>query len=128
MAIRGRFVFGAEISEFSGLKLGTSPLLGSRKQRISDKRNSCYDCVYFLLTILRGNWMKQIDWILDVLVDLKSFASANDLGALAEQLDDTMLIAAAEIASLNEKATVGTYAEQTGSGPNPGGPGSHRSA
>ena len=46
----------------------------------------------------------QNDWILDVLADLKSFASANGLGALAEQLDDTTLIAAAEIASLREEA------------------------
>lgn len=72
--------------------------------------------------------MAQNDWILDVLVDLKTFAGANGFGALAEQLDDTMLVAAAEIASLNERAIAETYAEQTGSGPNPKGPGSHRSA
>ncbi|MCB1339757.1 MAG: hypothetical protein KDK24_01565 [Pseudooceanicola sp.] len=41
----------------------------------------------------------QCDWILDVLADLKSFAKANGLVALAEQLDDTTLVAAAEIAS-----------------------------
>lgn len=41
----------------------------------------------------------QCDWILDVLADLKSFAVANDLSALAEQLEDTTLVAAAEIAS-----------------------------
>ena len=51
--------------------------------------------------------MAQHDWILDVLVDLKSFATANDLGALAEQLDDTMLIAVAEIASMEEGARAG---------------------
>ncbi len=39
------------------------------------------------------------DWILDVLADLRSFALANDLAALAEQLDDTTLVAANEIAS-----------------------------
>ena len=38
-------------------------------------------------------------WILDVLADLKSFAIRNDLAALAEQLDDTTLIAATELAS-----------------------------
>ena len=38
-------------------------------------------------------------WILDVLADLKSFALRNDLSALAEQLDDTTLVAATEIAS-----------------------------
>lgn len=41
----------------------------------------------------------QNEWILDVLADLKTFASANGLPALAEQLDDTTLVAAAEIAS-----------------------------
>lgn len=37
-------------------------------------------------------------WILDVLNDLRTFAKANGLQALAEQLDDTTLIAAADIA------------------------------
>ncbi len=48
--------------------------------------------------------MTHNDWILDVLADLKSFATANGLGALAEQLDDTTLIAAAEISSRKEEA------------------------
>ena len=47
----------------------------------------------------------QYDWILDVLSDLKNFARANDLSSLAEQLDDTALIAAAEIASRNGDGT-----------------------
>ena len=45
-----------------------------------------------------------INWILDVLADLKSFAVRNELGALAEQLDDTTLVAAAEIANLEGNA------------------------
>eukprot|EP00326_Haptolina_ericina_P031530 CAMPEP_0181247610 /NCGR_PEP_ID=MMETSP1096-20121128/44707_1 /TAXON_ID=156174 ORGANISM="Chrysochromulina ericina, Strain CCMP281" /NCGR_SAMPLE_ID=MMETSP1096 /ASSEMBLY_ACC=CAM_ASM_000453 /LENGTH=39 /DNA_ID= /DNA_START= /DNA_END= /DNA_ORIENTATION= len=36
------------------------------------------------------------DWILDVLTDLKTFATANDLPVLAEQLDDTAIVALAE--------------------------------
>lgn len=40
------------------------------------------------------------DWILDVLCDLKSFAKSNGLPSLAEQLDDTSLVAAAEIAQV----------------------------
>lgn len=40
----------------------------------------------------------QYQWILDVLSDLKVFAQANGLASLAEQLDDTSLVAAAEIA------------------------------
>ena len=42
-------------------------------------------------------------WILDVLADLKTFARANELVALAEQLDDTSIVAMAEIAALREK-------------------------
>lgn len=40
----------------------------------------------------------QYTWILDVLTDLRTFAQANGLPGLAEQLDDTSLVAAAEIA------------------------------
>ncbi|MEM6888363.1 MAG: hypothetical protein AAF636_09535 [Pseudomonadota bacterium] len=43
------------------------------------------------------------DWILDVLTDLKSFATANDLPVLAEQLDDTAIVALAEIAALHDR-------------------------
>ncbi|UWQ92206.1 hypothetical protein QEZ52_05345 [Aliisedimentitalea scapharcae] len=71
--------------------------------------------------------MANNDWILDVLVDLKSFASANGLGVLAEQLDDTMLIAAAEIASVRDGA-VNSYGEQSPLGSHIGRNGSHRSA
>ena len=44
----------------------------------------------------------QNEWILDVLADLKAFAQKNRLNVLAEQLDDTSLIAAAELASNRE--------------------------
>lgn len=37
------------------------------------------------------------EWIIDVLIDLRKFAGKNNLGRLAEQLDDTIHIAAAEI-------------------------------
>jgi hypothetical protein len=43
------------------------------------------------------------DWILDVLADLKAFALSSNLPALAEQLDDTALMALAEIAALEER-------------------------
>ena len=39
------------------------------------------------------------DWILDVIGDLQAFARTNGLPGLAEQLDDTALIAMAELAS-----------------------------
>ena len=56
--------------------------------------------------------MKHNDWILDVLADLKSFADANGLPALAEQLDDTTLIAASEIAAKAQEAINRTNGEQ----------------
>ncbi len=49
----------------------------------------------------------QYEWILDVLTDLKSFAKGNGLRALAEQLDDTSLVAAAEIAQVAEDTAGG---------------------
>ncbi len=38
-------------------------------------------------------------WIIDVLADLKSFAQANDLVLLADQLEQTANVATAEISS-----------------------------
>ena len=58
------------------------------------------------------------DWILDVLSDLKTFARDNEMPALAEQLDDTAIVAMSEIAAMRDRqnafradgeATVGTY-------------------
>ncbi len=72
--------------------------------------------------------MAQNDWILDVLSDLNAFAVENGLTALAEQLDDTKLIAAAEIASLRNEARTPTNGNKTGYGPNPGGFGKHQHA
>tara|TARA_B110000879_G_scaffold202003_1_gene277795 strand:+ start:1298 stop:1516 length:219 start_codon:yes stop_codon:yes gene_type:complete len=44
------------------------------------------------------------EWVLDVLADLRSFAEANALPLLAEQLDDTALVDMAEIASKDERS------------------------
>lgn len=44
------------------------------------------------------------DWILDVLADLKTYATKNGLSALADELDEATLIAATEIASAEGKA------------------------
>lgn len=68
------------------------------------------------------------DWILDVLTDLKAFAAANGLGALAEQLDDTSLIAAAEIASQKEEANAHTHDTNGQFGSDIGGIGRHQRA
>lgn len=40
------------------------------------------------------------EWILDVLSDLRNFARGKGLVQLAEQLDDTALLAACELASM----------------------------
>lgn len=37
------------------------------------------------------------DWVIDVLSDLRTFARKNAFSALAEQLDDTIIVAASDI-------------------------------
>jgi len=56
------------------------------------------------------------DWILDVLADLRTFALSIDLTALAEQLDDTAIVALAEIASLEERTQARTNGQDTTTG------------
>ena len=56
------------------------------------------------------------DWILDVLTDLKTFATANDLPVLAEQLDDTAIVALAEIAALHERMQTKSHGDEQASG------------
>ncbi|MBU2962064.1 hypothetical protein KO516_14835 [Citreicella sp. C3M06] len=51
------------------------------------------------------------DWIIDVLTDLKTFARANAMNALAEQLDEAQLIAQLEIASGAEGGAFGICGE-----------------
>ena len=58
----------------------------------------------------------QTDWILDVLADLKTFALSNDLPVLAEQLDDTALVAMAEIATREERDAGERFGAQDGVG------------
>jgi hypothetical protein len=45
------------------------------------------------------------DWIIDVLSDLRSFARKNDLPLLSAQLEETALVATAEIASTAETSS-----------------------
>ena len=47
----------------------------------------------------------QNEWILDVITDLKTFAQKNGLSVLAEQLDDTRLVAATEL-TLNGEGSI----------------------
>ncbi|MCC6306411.1 MAG: hypothetical protein IT545_14620 [Rhodobacteraceae bacterium] len=46
----------------------------------------------------------QHDWIIDVLTDLAAFAQQNGMAALAEQLEDSKLIAAGELAAARHGA------------------------
>jgi len=46
----------------------------------------------------KGTLVMSKDWIIDVLTDLRAFAHLNELPSLAEHLDDTVLVAAAELA------------------------------
>jgi len=64
------------------------------------------------------------DWILDVLTDIKTFARANNMPILAEQLDDAAIVAMTAIAAMKDKhnaqhhdgeAAVGTYFGGAGS-------------
>lgn len=61
------------------------------------------------------------DWILDVLADLKAFALSSNLPALAEQLDDTALVALAEIATLEERTQNTAHGQDTSNGTHTGG-------
>lgn len=62
------------------------------------------------------------EWMLDVLTDLKTFAKANGLPLLAEQLADTADLAAVEITSTEKRArsvngnehTFGGYSPEVG--------------
>ena len=70
----------------------------------------------------------QSDWILDVLTDLKTFATINGLPALAEQLDDTAIIALAEISALKERIGRQSHGNDSHAGPDIGGAGKDRHA
>ena len=60
------------------------------------------------------------DWIIDVLTDLQTFARANNLEALAGQLDDTRLVAQVEIASTSARGAIGLCGATSRSGRVPG--------
>lgn len=63
--------------------------------------------VQLVINRLHARVKMQYDWIIDVLGDIKAFAKSNGLTALAEQLDDTSLIAAAEITRVTGTRTGG---------------------
>lgn len=72
--------------------------------------------------------MPKYAWILDVLADLKCFASANGLMALAEQLEDTRMIATEEIEALTAEARKTANGKPAEPGQNSGGVGGQQHA
>ena len=54
------------------------------------------------------------EWMIDVLLDLRTFAAENNMPALAVQLDDAKLTAAIEIASKTEGPAVDTACKNIG--------------
>ncbi|MBJ3763942.1 hypothetical protein ILP92_14410 [Maribius pontilimi] len=58
------------------------------------------------------------EWFLDVLTDLKSFAEANDLCAVAAKLDEVQMTALAELLGADEARASGSQVsyETAGSG------------
>ena len=65
------------------------------------------------------------EWILDVLTDLSTFAHQNGMRALAEQIDDTRIVAAAELVSSGEGSRNHEHATAPAAGHDPGGTGTH---
>lgn len=65
----------------------------------------------------------QNEWILDVLTDLRTFAHQNGLTVLAEHLDDTRLVAVAELASTERGTSPHECASAMPSGQATGGAG-----
>lgn len=63
----------------------------------------------------------QNDWILDVLSDLGAFAKLNGLSALADQLEDTAIVALAEISALEESTGRHAHGTNTETGTDTGG-------
>lgn len=52
-------------------------------------------------------------WIIDVLADLKSFATQNDLILLADKLEQATQVASAEIATVVEGAPVAARGDES---------------
>lgn len=58
-------------------------------------------------------------WILDVLTDLKTFASMNGLNALASELDKTQRVASEELETFIERPVIGSDSSTRGRRPQP---------
>ena len=81
---------------FNDLDLASPPFSGSCKE--SRAGRFFPEGLRTKVNSLHARVVMQYEWILDVLSDLRSFAQGNGLPALAEQLGDTSIVAATEIA------------------------------
>ena len=52
------------------------------------------------------------DWIIDVLGDLRGFAVANSMPTLASQLEEAMVVTAAELAQVPDRGLARTHGSQ----------------
>lgn len=67
----------------------------------------------------------QNEWILDVLTDLGNFARQNGMCALAEQIDDTKIVASAELVSNVGGSRHYEHSTASAAGHDSGGTGTH---
>lgn len=67
----------------------------------------------------------QNEWILDVLTDLGTFARQNGMRALAEQLDETKIVASVELVSGVEGSHHYEHSTAPAAGHDTGGTGTH---
>jgi len=56
------------------------------------------------------------NWIIDVIVDIKSYAEVNDLPQIADELGKMLYVATDEIGSDKKGVAVATRGESTGTG------------
>ncbi|WP_335947452.1 hypothetical protein [Salipiger bermudensis] len=68
------------------------------------------------VNLVRETLSMRHEWIIDVLTDLRGYARANALEALAEQLADAQAVAEVELASSAGERGIGTSGQGTGSG------------
>ena len=61
------------------------------------------------------------DWIIDVLMDLKKFSANNKLENLAEQLDDTIMVATSDLSlpDMSLRRMVGDFDQSAGNARTP---------
>lgn len=57
------------------------------------------------------------DWMIDVLADLRDFSRQNGFPVLAEQLEDTILVAAAEFSQTEVGGSIGQDRLSAANGP-----------